>query len=232
MSQPQKAYQVLAAVAAKQAGLKVPALDDPGEPDDWLTAVAEKVASSKPACKIRDDLWCDLERRLRDETSYSVSSLMSWVNDLAAEHLSDEGVCVGRSSLHRSRVKILEAEKAISLRAKLAAAVIDAAGRRGEADVFKAGRILAGQLIFEALDALPVDALDQLKPHQFIGLIDVLGRLSKQHVETDILAAKLADLHKAAKDEIDKATAGKPDKKLTRQNVYEILDRIMKGTAA
>ncbi|HUT58060.1 MAG TPA: phage protein Gp27 family protein [Phycisphaerae bacterium] len=226
MSQPQKAYQLLAAVAAKQAGLKVPALDDPGEPDDWLTAVAEKVASSKPACKIRDDLWCDLERRLRDETSYSVSSLMSWVNDLAAEHLSDEGVCVGRSSLHRSRVKILEAEKAISLRAKLAAAVIDAAGRRGEADVFKAGRILAGQLIFEALDALPVDALDQLKPHQFIGLIDVLGRLSKQHVETDILAAKLTEVRRKFDEQIAAAQAKSTDGKLTAEMIQEAKESI------
>ena len=226
MSQPQKAYQLLAAVAAKQAGLKVPALDDPGEPDDWLTAVAEKVASSKPACKIRDDSWCDLERRLRDETSYSVSSLMSWVNDLAAEHLSDEGVCVGRSSLHRSRVKILEAEKAISLRAKLAAAVIDAAGRRGEADVFKAGRILAGQLIFEALDALPVDALDQLKPHQFIGLIDVLGRLSKQHVETDILAAKLTEVRRKFDEQIAAAQAKSTDGKLTAEMIQEAKESI------
>ena len=226
MSQPQKAYQLLAAVAAKQAGLKVPALDDPGEPDDWLTAVAEKVASSKPACKIRDDLWCDLERRLRDETSYSVSSLMSWVNDLAAEHLSDEGVCVGRSSLHRSRVKILEAEKAISLRATLAAAVLDAAGRRGEADVFKAGRILAGQLIFEALDALPVDALDQLKPHQFIGLIDVLGRLSKQHVETDILAAKLTEVRRKFDEQIAAAQAKSTDGKLTAEMIQEAKESI------
>ncbi len=226
MSQPQKAYQLLAAVAGKQTALKLPVLDDPAEPDDWLTAVAEKVANSKRACKVRDNLWCDLERRLRDATSYSVSSLMSWVNDLAAEHLSGEGIRVGRSSLHRSRVKILEAEKAISLRAKLAGAVIDAAGRRGEADVFKAGRILAGQLIFEALDALPVDALDRLKPHQFVGLMDVLGRLSKQHVETDILSAKLAEVRRKFEEQIAAAQAKTTDGKLTPEMIQEAKESI------
>ena len=205
-----KAYERLAVIAGKEAGLAKP--------------TAEKVAADEAARQLRDSYWLDYERRLADTQTYSIDKVHKWLAEII-------GVKIGRSSIHRDRRAMLQTARLLKLRAELARNVVERAAGDGEGDVLRAARILAGQEIFRLLNLIEVDP-ESMKPGHVIGMIDVLGRLSKQHVETDILAAKLADLHKAAKDEIDKATAGKPDKKLTRQNVYEILDRIMKGTAA
>ena len=203
------AYERLASLAAQEAGL-------PG------SVAQDDIAADEGARALRDSYWLDYERRLRDDKAYTLENIVEWFVEL--------DLPLSTSCVHRDRTALYKAERALKLRAGLAKAMVDSAAGEGQGDVLKAARILAGQQIFKALNELDIDP-DDLTPTHVINLIGVLGTLSKQHVETDLLAARLAEASKAAKQQVDKAAVAAGAKGLSRQDVYKILDDVMKGAA-
>ena len=207
-----KAYTGLAIVAGKEAGLAKP--------------TPKAVAANDSARELRDALWLEYESILRDTQTYKLTEMRNWL----AEH----GVHVSQTAVNRDSLRLRKTERTIALRAQVAKRVLDSAGADGEADVFRASRVLAGQMIFEALNAMPVGALEEYQddPARLLKMIETLGKLSKAHAEAGLIGAKLAELNKAAKSEVDKAANKAGKKGLSREDVYKILDQVMKGQAA
>lgn len=198
------AYEALAALAAEQAGLK--------------EKTAQAAADDDAARQIRDSLWEQYERMLRDTRTYTLKDVRDW--------LTDRKLKVSRSSVHRDRAALLEAERVYELAVHKANAVLDAAAESGEHDVLKAGRVVAGQLLFNSLSSLSSAALEGLKPHQVLRMIDTLGLLSKAHAETDLIRQKLAELQRQFDREISAAQAKTPDGKLTPAQIAEAKEAI------
>jgi len=214
-----KAYDELAVYAGVRCGMKKP--------------TPQAVANRDDSRELRDRLWLEYERMHRDGQTYQLDrDIMPFCKA--------HGVKASKSSVNRDGLRVREGIKAVKLRAELASAVMDAAGNSGE-DVFKAGRLLAGQMIFEALNGMSIVALEDLSadPIKLLRMIDTLGALSRVEadaertgVEAEMTKAKLAEYHKSAKQEVDRAAKAAGGKGLTRQDVYKILDSVMKGQAA
>lgn len=207
-----KAYDALAVCAGRSAGMKRP--------------TAKRVAADENARSLRDALWQEYERMLRDDQTWRIDDIWDWLKD------PERGVKVGRSSVHRDRKALQQRERTIALAAAKAQAVLKAATETGEHDVLRGGRVLAAQLIFGTLAELPETALEGMEPAQVLRLVDSLSKLSKAHAETDLINAKLAEKAEQAKAEIDKvvkkAKGGRPG----RKEIYAAIDRVMKGEAA
>lgn len=184
------AYEQLAVQAARQAGLK--------------KTTAEAAAADDGACQIRDSLWEQYERMLRDTQTYRLAQIRSW--------LAERGVKASKSSVHRDQTALLDKEQAIGLAAAKARAVIEAAEASGEHDVLKAARLQAGQLLFNALCNLSSAALEGLAPHQVLRMVDSLGELSKAHAATALMQEKLAEIQR--KLDAEKAKADKAAEKV------------------
>lgn len=198
------AYEALAALAAEQAGLK--------------EKTAQAAADDDAARQIRDSLWEQYERMLRDTRTYTLKDVRDW--------LTDKGPNPSRSSVHRDRAALLEKERIVELAVLKANAVLDAAAESGEHDVLKASRVVAGQLLFNCLSGLSSAALEGLKPHQVLRMIDTLGLLSKAHAETDLIRQKLAELQRKLEDEKGKADKAAEkvltDSKVSRDTINRI----------
>jgi len=173
-------YGMLAVVAGGRAGLTDP---DP-----------EAVAEDPAARDVRDAIWDEYERVLRDTNTYSLDAIVAWLNERAVDG--------ARSSVQRDRKALLSKERAITLRAEKARAVIEAVEASGEHDVLRGGRVLAGQLIFQALSELPADALEELSPGGVLKMVRELSYLSKTHAETDLLQQKVAEMRRAFDEEL------------------------------
>lgn len=207
-----KAYDELAIYAGRQCGMKKPTP---------LT-----VAKDDAACDMRDQLWLEYERMHRDGQTYQLDrDIMPWCKA--------HGVKASKSSVNRDGLRVREGIKAVKLRAELASAVMDAAGNSGE-DVFKAGRLLAGQMIFESLSSMSVTALEDLAadPAKLLKMIYCLSDLSRANAQTDLLNTKVDEMQRNIKKEVDKVATKAGLKGLTREDVYKILDSVMKGQAA
>lgn len=198
------AYEALAALAAEQADLK--------------EKTAEAAGADDAARQIRDSLWEQYERMLRDTQTYTLKDVRDW--------LTDRDLKVSRSSVHRDRTALLEKERVYELAVVKANAVLDAAAESGEHDVLKASRVVAGQLLFNSLSSLSSAALEGLKPHQVLRMIDTLGLLSKAHAETDLIRQKLAELQRKFDREISARQAKAPDGKLTPALIAEAKEAI------
>ena len=221
-----KAYDLLALHAGREVGLFSQAARASGGKRSSKVAGTKRVAEDENACRVRDELWMEYERRLRDDQTYKLRDIEAW--------LTDRDATVAGSSVHRDRTAILAAERAVTLRAQLARRVLEAAGDGAESDVFAAGRVLAGQVIFSALNGMPIDALEELsaEPAKVVKMIEALGKLSKAHADVGLIDAKLAEIRKATKAEVASAADAAGEKGLTREDVYKILDKHMRGEAA
>lgn len=204
------AYEKLAVEAGERSGLD--------KPD------AEAVAADHAACQVRDALWADYERQLRDAKTYTLETIREW--------LAEQNSQTSLSGVHRDRRALLDRERLTTLAAGRAKAVIEAATESGEHDLLRGGRLIAGQLLFNALSNLSSESLEGMTPPQILRMVDTLGLLSKAHAETDLIRAKLTEINKAAKAEIEKAVSKTKDKKLTSDAVYKIIDDIMRGGQA
>lgn len=206
-----KPYDVLALAAGRQAGLAHP--------------TASEVAESPEARLLRDGLWAEYEMRLRDTQTYTLPAILAWVRD--------QGGAASQSSIHRDRFWLQARERALGLAAERARQIAKAlTGAGGETDFLAAGRAKASQIIFEALAEFPTEVVDAWKPGQWIALFDVLGRLSTAHEEVALTRTRLAALGEKAKQAVDAKAASAPMGALTREDVYRILDDVMKGDAA
>ncbi len=201
-----KAYDALAICAGRQAGMNRP--------------TAKRVAGDDDARPLRDVIWQEYERMLRDDQTWTLDAILAWLKD------PDRGVKVGRSSVHRDRLAILQRERTIALAAAKANAVLKAATESGESDILRGGRLVAAQLIFGTLAELPETALEGMEPAQVLRMVDSLSKLSKAHAETDLINAKLEELRrkfdkaiKAAQKKISRGDGRLSDKQI--QNIRE-----------
>ena len=181
------------------------------------------VSSNDAARAARDALWEEYEIRLTDTNTYTLNDLLAW--------LGAQGVKTGRSSVHRDRTAILCHENTAALAAAQTKAIIESVGEQAEGDIFASGRVLAGQLIFNALLNLDPEALANMTAPQILKMADVLGRLSKSHAETEMIAARLAQLRKQFDDQVEKAAAKTGDGSLSKADIVEIRKAVF-GEAA
>lgn len=164
-----KAYDELARVAGREAGLEDP--------------TPERVDEDPDARAIRDNYHAEYERRLRNTQTHSLDDVRLWLHGLGGK--------VGRSSIDRNRKVVIAKERAIVLSAQNARAMLEAVKEGGAEDLLAGGTALAGQRIFEALNHLPADALEGLSPGQTIKLFEVMGKLRKAEA-----TASLADVQR------------------------------------
>lgn len=180
-----KAYDQLARLAGKAAGLKAP--------------TAEAVGADEAARAARDLAWDEYELRLRDTQTYTIDALEDW--------LKSQKVKVGRGSVHRDRAAILQKERAIAIAASKARAVLEVIESTGEKDLLHGSRALAGQLIFNTLTELASNPIEDMTASQVIKLINSAGYLSKTYAETDMIHHKLAEAQKRFDEEMTAAQA-------------------------
>jgi len=204
-----KAYEGLAAVAGKAAGLPAGKRTPAG------------VAEDPAAAEIRNGLWEEYEIRLRDTQTYTIDDLLAW--------LRDQGVKVGRTSVHRDRAAIMASERSLVLAAAKAKSICAAVGHMDEGDLARGQRMLSMQLIFNAMSDLPPDVMEGISIPQLIKLMNCGAKITKVHAETEILNMRIEEISRQAKEETDKLTAKSADKKLSRSEVYKMIDKVMKG---
>jgi len=211
-----KAYQMLAVKAGRDAGLtfRVDETDD-----DRAIAVAE----DDDASAMRDTAWMDYEAKLRDE-SFTLGRIV--------ELLKAAGVKVGKSSVARDRDRLRQKERRFALANDRLRAVFDQLGDLDESEMHRKGSRLVMQKLLDFFLSFESRRLEALKPGQVIEAFRVFGSMGKTLAETDILTQRLAEMRKTAKAEVDRKAAGSPDRKLSREDVYAILDDVMKGDAA
>jgi len=190
-----------------------------------LVVVSAEAASEDPGAReIRDSSWAEYERRLRDVDTYALRDIREW--------LATVGVEVSQSCIHRDRVAVLEPEKFAREAAAGTRILLADLARTTDEDLFRANRTLVANAIYQALVTMRSGALEDLGAGQFIRLADVISRMSVDRVQADVLAARLAAMRDAAKKAVDEKIAAAPSGSLTREDVYRILDEVMKGEAA
>ena len=229
-----KAYMILGAVAAARADARLPRPSPPAGKSArkaleaemaWLDDVNKAAAEDPTAAPIRESLWLDYERRLRDDKSYSIDDVTEWLREQITGDLAGYDVKIGRSSVHRDSQAIHAKERAFRLAHERTKALLDGLEDGAEHDVLKSGRMVAAQLVFEALSNLPAAALEDLTNGQIINMIEVLGKLSKAHAETDLINAKLAEARRRF-DEQMKAALSKGKGRITDEDVAEARELI------
>jgi hypothetical protein len=208
-----QAYEALAVQAGHIAGLNDPAPKMP-----------ETVAADPEARAVRDGLWAEYERLLRDEQTYTLNAIHKW--------LAGQGVTIGRASVHRDRRALLAREQSIVLAARRAKAVIEAAKAAGAEEIGVANAKLASQLIFDALSSVSPTALNGLEPAVLIKLMELGGRLLKIDAEAALLRQRRCDAE-TLKAEVVKATQSSPDGRLSEKVIDEISTKVFgRGTIA
>ncbi len=189
-----------------------------GERSDIKKPTAESVASDNHAVQLRDALWSDYERQLRDAKTYTLETIREW--------LAEQNSQTSLSGVHRDRRALLDRERLTTLAADRARAVIEAATESGEHDFLKGGRLIAGQLLFDALGNLSSESLDGMTPPQILRMVDTLGLLSKAHAETDLIRAKLDELQRKFDEAVDAAKAKRAGGELTAEDLAEAKEAI------
>jgi hypothetical protein len=193
-----------------------------GLPDPVTPAA---VAESPEALVMRDTAWADYHRRLADHPSYTLDEIRLW--------LADHGIEVSLASVSRDRAPIQAWEERHRLAAEATKRFLDATAGADESEVFQAARKCAGNLFLETLQKFDAEGLAKaLEGGDVIRLANAVSRMSTAHVQTQVLQERLA----AMRREVAKAVAVKAkaaaDGRLTREDVYKILDEVMKGSAA
>jgi len=213
-----KAYRELALAAGRQAGLKKP--------------TPETVAEDETAREIRDALWAEYEARLRDRKTYTIRAICEWLIETLGLGNAPRAKRPSLSAVDRDRRAVLAQERRLTLSAQKTRQILEATKETDEADVFEAVRKLIGQHLFEFFLGLPADAIQSAETGEIIRLMKAAGQIGKAHAETEILNRRLVEMREAVKAEVTKRSAKAKDGRLSREDVYALLDRIMKGEAA
>lgn len=205
-----KTFEALAVEAGKAVGLKRP------------TPAA--VAADSGARERRDLLWAEYESMLRDSKTYRLEDLRAW--------LVKQGVRTSLSTVERNRRRVLDRERLLALASERTRQFLEAVKGTDESEVFAAARKRAGQMLFDFFLRLPTDALEELEPGQILKAFEVVGKLSKAHADVGLIEQKMREAHAAAAKAVEAKAAKAKDGRISREDVYEILDRVMKGEAA
>ncbi|HUU90947.1 MAG TPA: phage protein Gp27 family protein [Phycisphaerae bacterium] len=188
-------------------------------------ATAHNCADRAECRSLRDSYWAQMDRRLNDPQTYTLDQIVEWAK-------AELGATISRSAIDRARAAELRSRQAVTDRGALAVQVANALGDRGELDALKAGRVLASQLIFSALEGMSPGQLDDLEPNQVIRLIGTLGYLSKASAETDMLRQKLAEMQAAFDAQVAARTKKSTDGRLTADDIADIRKAVFGAEAA
>ena len=205
-----KTFELLALVAGKAVGMKHP------------TPTA--VAGNPEAREGRDLLWAEYERVLRDQRTFRLEDVRAW--------LVEKGVKVSLATADRNRQRVLDRDRLLSLANQRTREFLAITEGADEGEVFAAARKRAGQMLFDLFLRLPTDALEELEPREILKAFEVAGKLSKAHADVGLIEQRMREAGQAARKELDAKAAKTKDGRLAREDVYEILDRVMKGEAA
>jgi len=205
-----KTFELLALAAGKAAGMRHP--------------TPKAVAEHPEARERRDLLWADYERVLRDQKTYRLQDVGKW--------LLERGIKVGLATADRNRQRVLDRDRLLALANQRTREFLEITEGADEGEVFAAARKRAGQLLFDVFLRLPADALEELEPREILKAFEVAGKLSKAHADVGLIEQRMREAGAAARKELDEKAAKTKDGRLTREDVYEILDRVMKGEAA
>jgi len=219
-----KAYDLIAVHAGRKAGLKgMPSAARAGKLSvGELSAVVATVADNKAAAKLRDEMALEFDRRCRDG-GYDGDQVHAWF-------VKTHGP-LGRSSVFRARAALRAVDSRIGECSAQAQAFLQLAEAEGARSIFAGATQRASQLLFQLLfSARPEDITmdDWDKVSKIMG---ALAKLQKASAETEMIQTRLAAIRKGAKAEVDRATQG-GQQALTRDTVYELIDKVMRGEAA
>jgi len=212
-----KSFDLLAIHAGRKAGLKMPpAAEAAGLPAEKLAELTRQVADDRKACALRDKLYVDYERRLRD-SAYSGDQVWQWFAKTYGP--------IGRTSIYRARAALRANESRIAETAAQAQAFVDLAEAEGADGVFAGATQRAGQLIFQLLYQLRSEDLDTDDPAKIAKILNALGSLQKARVETQLIKAKCDELRRKFDRQIAAAKGKTRDGKLTD----EMIDQVRKA---
>ena len=210
-----KAYQLLALGAAETVGLSL----SPGASmDDRLAAVAE----DPDAVAQRDASWMEYDAMLRDE-SYTLERIRAF---LAAAKIK-----VGLSSVARDRQRLMKDERRVGMADARVKAILGAMDSGDTQSIHRKGVRLVMTQLLDAFLSSGAEGLAGLKPNQLVDAMDCYARLGRTLAETDRINQVLDEKKKAAKEAVDAAAGPAGDGRLGREDVYKILDDVMKGAA-
>lgn len=222
-----KAYDLIAIHAGRKAGVALPTVAAAGKlPREQRQELVAKVASTAKARKVRDGLFVDFERRLRD-SGYSGDQVWEWFKSAYGP--------IARSSIYRARGALRAQESRISEVSEQARAYMKLADEGGAEGVFGAATRRAGQLYFQLLMELTGDDLEGLRarPEKIIQLVDSLGSLQRARAQTNLLNQKLAEMRRKFDEEIAAAQrrSGRRDKAITPEMLKRVRETVF-GSAA
>jgi len=220
-----KAYALIAVHAGRRAGLPLPTVAEASALDDLaMHALDRKIADSPAARKIRDELWAEFERRLR-EPQYTGDDVWEWFQKSYGP--------ISRASIYRARADIRASDSRVAECRDQAEAYVAAAGDGGGEKVLQAAMDRAGQIFFQILMELDSSraAGEPADWGQIGKLVDSLSNLRRSRAQADLMQLRVAEMNKAARAQVDLAAAKAGPKGLTRDDVYKILDDVMRGAA-
>jgi len=202
-------FDGLSRAAGREAGLRSP--------------TPEAVAKDAAARDLRDALWAEYERVLADDRTYTIEAVRAW--------LAERGVQASIATVHRNRAREAARWRARELASETARRFLEATGGRSADEVFEAARKRAAQVLFDLFMRLPADALEDLDPAQILRAFEVAGKLGKAHAETEMVAARLAEMQRNFDAQVRKAAGTSGDGRLTREQIAEIREAVF-GSAA
>jgi hypothetical protein len=177
------------------------------------------VAENGEACSLRDELWADYERRLRDRTTYTLLDIQAW--------LATHGVNVGTASVHRDRVPFEKRDKELAAASEgLKSFLADTDGLT-EDDLVDAMRKRVGQIYFQSLREQPDSPFGDLKPGELMRLLEGVSEFAKARAAVDYTAQRTAELRKRLEAAVAAKVAAAPDGRMSREEVVTLLNEYM-----
>lgn len=220
-----KAYDLIAIHAGAVCGLAVPpAAEAAAVSVDERNRWVELVADDSDSAKLRDELYVDFDRRLRD-SGYGGDAVWDWFKETYGP--------IGRASIFRARAALRAAESRVAEVAADARAYMDLATAEGADGVFGAATQRAGQLIFQLLMELNASDLgaDNPDPAKVAKILNALAKLQKARAETDMIRHKLAEIQKEFDEQVNAKTKKTSDGKLSPEAIADIRKAVF-GEAA
>ena len=165
-----KAYELIAVWAGRQAGLNMPRGPEAAKLPDWaLSELTRAVAENPKAVKLRDRLYIDFERKLRDP---------GWTGDQVWNSFQETYGPIGRTSIYRARWALQAKDSKISEVAGIAEAFNRVGQEAGAEGIYKAAGQRAGQLVFSLLmECNAADLGGEMSITRLSAIIQALAKL-------------------------------------------------------
>ena len=217
MGRSHKAYALIAIHAGRAVGMNhLPTVAAAARMSDSRRAgLAARVADNPKAVKLRDEVYGEMERRIRDP-GYNPEQVGEWFRANVGP--------ISRSSMYRLADHLRLQDMHVRESAELAKAYMEMAGESTD-DVLAAGNRLAAQYLFQLFLELNTSAGEKPDVGKVAKVVSALGSLQKTRAETEILQIKLAELRQKFDDQVRRAKAASSDGKLTD----EMIDQVRKA---